>query len=202
MSVHLCIECCLSLAHPLVVHTECWNSNYVRLSRAQLQLSQYLLMINTRRFLIYISLWWWMALPLDRKFSFPRGLHSLCPLLWQTSQALHMSFLEAQFKFAHQRWRQICHIPRRCFAPLLFHIGLTVLSLDHHHWTCGEVARKSAIANYPERVRQNRIRAVNTSCMSCQWLTDSNNNLPRGEDVKKLLMLRWENCMHRWFQPN
>lgn len=204
--VHFCEErsehVSNSLAHSLFVLTLCWtcSSNYVGLLRARKSaLSGLAHNRCTQLFHLYIpmtthSFWWWTGLLMGRKPSFPAASSASF-----TRIARRLSGSNSNLRVNDGN---NCHKPK---GVLCFLFGfLWLLGQDDHRWSREEVTRKSAMVKYPQRVSANRIRAIKNTGYpaSSGQIPSCCNNLLRAEDVKNLLMPRWENCMHGGFKPN
>lgn len=143
------------------------------------------------------SLCWWTGLLMGRKSSFPHALHPSCLLLSHNCTW----FLGLQFNFARQRWHQLCRLPRRCSLSFFDSFDSSVQMI-----ITGIVQRSPGCQPWSNTHREWARRGSEPSKPPVYPASDWQipcccNNLPRGEDVKNPLMLRWENCMHRRFKP-
>lgn len=105
-----------------------------------------------------------------------------------------------QFKFARQWWHLLYHIPRR------YSVSFVVW-----HWPDLPQSRSSSQlwgghqeVNHGQLPTESEWAGSEPSTLTVHPASDWQipcccNNLPRGEDVKNLLMLRWEPCMHERF---
>lgn len=165
------------------------------------RLFQYLFTIDTRSFSIYICQWphipfvdgpgcWWTGnLP-------PSGS---APILPTPQPELHMVF-RAPIQFCALTMAST--VRYQGGVPFPFLIPLTHWSRwssvescrGHQDVSHGQIPTESEWEE--DQSHQNFAYPASDWQIPCCF-----NKLPRGEDVKNLLMLRWENCMHVRFKP-
>lgn len=194
MSVHFCTERserCQSGSSPFCTHCQAWSFNYVGLSRTH-KYFQYLFSIDTRSFSIYICQWPHIPFVDGQEIFLPSHSAPILPPPW---------FLGLQFNFACQRWHRLCRLPRRCSLSFFDSFDSSVQMI-----ITGIVQRSPGCQPWSNTHREWARRGSELSKLPVHPASDWQipcccNNLPRGEDVKNPLMLRWENCMHGRFKP-
>lgn len=140
------------------------------------------------------SLCWWTGLLMSWNSSFPHTLRPSCLLLSHDCTW----FLGLQFNFVRQRWHRL---PRRCSLSFFDSFDWSVQMI-----ITGIVQRSPGCQPWSNTHREWVRRGSEPSKLPVYPASDWQipcccNNLPRGEDVKNPLMLRWENFMHGRFKP-